>query len=60
LAPGRGTDPISLVCKITHAGGRPTVKLSDNPLKAMGPADEVARYRRVFNAPVQAPVPLTV
>jgi len=24
------------------------VKLSDNPLKAMGPAEEVARYKRVF------------
>jgi nicotinate phosphoribosyltransferase len=24
------------------------VKLSDNPNKAMGPADEVARYKRVF------------
>ena len=39
---------ISLVCKVTHAGGRPTVKLSDNTEKATGPADEIARYRRVF------------
>ena len=23
-------------------------KLSDNPNKAMGPADEIARYKRVF------------
>jgi nicotinate phosphoribosyltransferase len=30
------------------ADGRPTVKLSDNPAKALGPALEVARYRRVF------------
>jgi nicotinate phosphoribosyltransferase len=24
------------------------VKLSDNPAKAMGPADEIERYKRVF------------
>jgi nicotinate phosphoribosyltransferase len=24
------------------------VKLSDNPRKSTGPADEIARYRRVF------------
>jgi nicotinate phosphoribosyltransferase len=40
--------PFSLVCKAVAADGRPTVKLSDNPLKAMGPADEIARYKRVF------------
>lgn len=40
--------PFSLVCKAVRAGGRPTVKLSDNPNKAMGPADEIARYKRVF------------
>ncbi|MGP3696792.1 nicotinate phosphoribosyltransferase [Rhodobacter sp. NSM] len=40
--------PFSLVCKAVSADGRPTVKLSDNPLKAMGPADEVERYKRVF------------
>ncbi|GGW33472.1 nicotinate phosphoribosyltransferase [Gemmobacter lanyuensis] len=40
--------PFSLVCKAVSANGRPTVKLSDNPNKAMGPADEVARYKRVF------------
>jgi len=39
---------ISLVCKVTHADGRPTVKLSDNRDKATGPAMEVDRYRRVF------------
>jgi hypothetical protein len=26
----------------------PTVKLSDNPNKAMGPADQIERYKRVF------------
>ena len=40
--------PFSLVCKAVSANGRPTVKLSDNPNKAMGPADEIARYNRVF------------
>lgn len=40
--------PISIVCKVVEADGRPAVKLSDNPSKAMGPADEVARYLRVF------------
>ena len=39
---------ISLVCKVTSANGRPTVKLSDNLEKATGPADEIARYKRVF------------
>ena len=40
--------PFSLVCKAVSANGRPTVKLSDNPNKAMGPKDEIARYKRVF------------
>ncbi len=40
--------PFSLVCKAVAANGQPTVKLSDNPNKAMGPADEIARYKRVF------------
>jgi nicotinate phosphoribosyltransferase len=47
--------PFSLVCKAVSANGRPTVKLSDNPNKAMGPADEVARYKRVFGVGMQAP-----
>ncbi len=44
-------DPISLVCKVTRANGRPAVKLSDNPTKATGEPAEIARYRRVFDAP---------
>lgn len=40
--------PFSLVCKATSANGRPCVKISDNPRKATGPADEIARYKRVF------------
>ena len=48
LVPGDGLAPFSLVCKAVGADGRPTVKLSDNPEKATGPADEIARYKRVF------------
>ncbi len=40
--------PFSLVCKAVSANGRPTVKLSDNPNKAMGPGDQIERYKRVF------------
>lgn len=53
-------NPISLVCKLTEVDGRPAVKLSDNYAKAMGPAEEIERYRRVFgvegisNLPVEA------
>src|SRR3989338_1761869 len=48
LVAGDALAPFSLVCKAISANGRPTVKLSDNPNKAMGPADEIARYKRVF------------
>lgn len=43
-----GYAPLSLVVKAIRSCGRPTVKLSDNPAKATGPADEVERYKRVF------------
>jgi nicotinate phosphoribosyltransferase len=42
------------------ADGRPTVKLSDNPAKATGPADEIARYRRVFDVGQQARMDVVV
>ncbi len=48
LVAGDRLAPFSLVCKAAAAEGRPTVKLSDNPEKAMGPAEEIARYKRVF------------
>lgn len=48
LVPGDALAPFSLVCKAVCANGRPTVKLSDNPEKAMGPKDEIERYKRVF------------
>ncbi len=57
---GDGFDPISLICKVSSVEGKPAVKLSDNYAKALGPASEVERYRRVFgtagikNAPVVA------
>jgi nicotinate phosphoribosyltransferase len=46
--------PFSLVCKALSADGRPTVKLSDNPAKAMGPKHEIERYKRVFGVGEQA------
>ncbi|WP_039966221.1 nicotinate phosphoribosyltransferase [Roseobacter sp. MED193] len=48
LVPNDGLAPFSLVCKAISANGKPTVKLSDNPEKAMGPRSEIARYKRVF------------
>jgi nicotinate phosphoribosyltransferase len=39
---------ISLVCKVTHANGKATVKLSDNFDKATGPDFELERYRSIF------------
>jgi len=57
---GDGFDPISLICKVSMVEGRPAVKLSDNYGKALGPPEEIERYRRVFgtagiaNAPVIA------
>ena len=49
LVPDDALAPFSLVCKAVSANGSPTVKLSDNPNKAMGPADEIERYKRVFD-----------
>ena len=54
LVPDDQLAPFSLVCKAVSANGRPTVKLSDNPAKAMGPADQIARYKRVFGVGDQA------
>jgi len=55
---GDGFNPMSLVCKLTEVDGRPAVKLSDNYLKAMGPASEIERYRRVFGTAGVADLPL--
>ena len=48
LTPDDRLAPFSLVCKAVSANGRSTVRLSDNPNKAMGPESEIARYKRVF------------
>ena len=53
LVPNDALAPFSLVCKAIAANGRPTVKLSDNPNKAMGPADQIERYKRVFRVGAQ-------
>ena len=45
-----GLKPISLVCKVSEANGRPAVKLSDNPKKATGEPAEVDRYLKFFGS----------
>jgi nicotinate phosphoribosyltransferase len=55
---GSGFDPISLICKVNTVEGRPAVKLSDNYAKALGPAAEIDRYRRIFGADGIANAPL--
>ncbi|WP_147111807.1 nicotinate phosphoribosyltransferase [Tateyamaria sp. syn59] len=52
--------PFSLVCKAVSANGRPTVKLSDNPNKAMGPVAEIERYKRVFGVGEQETLEVVV
>jgi nicotinate phosphoribosyltransferase len=52
--------PFSLVCKAVAADGKPTVKLSDNPNKAMGPSEEIARYKRVFGVGEQVGMEVVV
>ena len=54
LVPDDALKAFSLVCKAVKADGNPTVKLSDNPRKAMGPEAELDRYRRVFGVGAQA------
>ncbi|OIQ44311.1 MAG: nicotinate phosphoribosyltransferase [Roseobacter sp. MedPE-SW] len=60
LVPDDGLAPFSLVCKAISANGKPTVKLSDNPEKAMGPASEIARYKRVFGVGEQDRIDVVV
>ncbi|NRB05481.1 MAG: nicotinate phosphoribosyltransferase [Rhodobacteraceae bacterium] len=60
LAPDDALAPFSLVCKAIKANGRPTVKLSDNPNKAMGPEAEIARYKRVFDVGAQSALEVLV
>ena len=58
--PSEGLDSFSLVCKAVSADGKPTVKLSDNPRKAMGPQSEIKRYKRVFGVGAQNPIEVLV
>ena len=60
LTPKDSLAPFSLVCKAVSANGRPTVKLSDNPEKAMGPDAEIARYKRVFGVGPQKRIEVVV
>jgi nicotinate phosphoribosyltransferase len=53
-------DPVSLVCKLSEVEDRPAVKLSDNYSKAMGPAAEIERYRRIFGVAGVADAPVTI
>jgi nicotinate phosphoribosyltransferase len=53
-------DPISLICKLTSADGRPAVKLSDNFAKATGIPSEIDRYRRLFGTAGVANAPVVV
>ncbi|MDG1997937.1 MAG: nicotinate phosphoribosyltransferase [Amylibacter sp.] len=60
LVPGDALAPFSLVCKAVAANGNATVKLSDNPLKAMGPQDQIDRYKRVFSVGDQDEIEVVV
>jgi nicotinate phosphoribosyltransferase len=51
---------ISLVCKVVEADGRPAVKLSDNPNKALGASEAIERYQRIFGANGMAKHPVEV
>ena len=51
---------ISLVCKVVDADDRPTVKLSDNPNKALGLPEEIERYRRLFGGAGMSEQPVVV
>ncbi len=52
--------PVSLVCKLADAEGRPAVKLSDNYSKALGAKSEIERYQRVFGTAGVAGAPVLV
>jgi len=60
LTSGDALAPFSMVCKAVSANGSPTVKLSDNPRKAMGPAEEIERYKRVFGVGDQDEIEVVV
>ena len=53
-------DPFSLVCKAVSANGQPTVKLSDNSNKAMGPQNKIEQYKKAFGLSEQSKEALIV
>ncbi|HTZ49747.1 MAG TPA: nicotinate phosphoribosyltransferase [Verrucomicrobiae bacterium] len=53
-------DPLSLVCKLNEADGRPAVKLSDNFQKALGAPADIERYRRIFGTAGVSNIPVLV
>ena len=60
LVQDKALDPFSLVCKAIAANGKETVKLSDNPNKAIGSKTELTRYKDVFGDGVQTKINLIV
>jgi len=44
---GTGFEPLSLIMKLLTCNGHATVKLSDNLAKAMGPEEQVERFKRI-------------
>ena len=57
-AAGSDFDPISLICKVSTAEGKPAVKLSDNYAKALGTPSEIERYRRLFGTKGLSNIPV--
>ena len=57
---GTGFDPLSLICKVADADGRPAVKLSDNYAKALGSESEIEHYREIFGTAGVKNVPVLV
>jgi nicotinate phosphoribosyltransferase len=57
-AGGSDFDPISLICKVSTAEGKPAVKLSDNYAKALGTPEEIERYRRIFGTAGVSNIPV--
>ena len=60
LAKGGTLTPLIMACKAVLANSNPTVKQSDKLNKAMGPAAEVERYKRVFGVGGQERVEVVV
>ena len=58
--PNDRLNAISLVCKVSEANGRPALKLSDNPNKAIGSPGEIARYLRIFGTEGRVEQPVLI